>query len=252
MMYSELVRRIQPFYTDDDGHGDQGPRRRKKRTDAGQTRMTTRDRDALRWIGEMMVIRFDQLQRLLARWSTRAEKREMLAKTSTRDVIRRWAQRGYVVAKQLNGSVWIWLTVFGQEEAQLPYRKPFSGRTKDLDHYFYTNQVRLDLEDAYAEDNEPFAWTSQRELVRLRMKAGASHYADGLARSGELVAAVEVELTPKNSTESHEDLLALAQTYNHVWFYVSRRTKTNVANRLKRLEPTMQQAFTVIELEDTA
>ncbi len=122
---------------------------RKDRIDKGQPQWTDRDISCLCWIGHMRAIRYDQLQRLLARLSTyETSDPHRLSVSRTSQIIRRWAQAKYVVYRVVYARQpgWIHLTRKGMYHAGLAYRaEPPKDRL--LAHIYSINEVRLKLEE---------------------------------------------------------------------------------------------------------
>jgi hypothetical protein len=90
-------------------------RRRKPRRDRGP-RLTPRDPVMLRWMGEQYALRFDQIQRLLARFSTGALLTPgRVSESTARPTIDRWEMAGLVVSKKIladeQGYCWVTLAV---------------------------------------------------------------------------------------------------------------------------------------------
>jgi hypothetical protein len=97
----------------------------------------------------MRAIRYDQLQRLLARLSTyETSDPHRLSVSRTSQIIRRWAQAKYVVYRVVYARQpgWIHLTRKGMYHAGLAYRaEPPKDRL--LAHIYSINEVRLKLEE---------------------------------------------------------------------------------------------------------
>src|SRR5712691_3936759 len=129
---------------------------RMRRVDVS-ARLSTRDLEALRWVGEQYACRLDHLQVLLGRLGGR----EALSASAARSVVTRWetlgmAARGSFIAGEPS---WVWLTRRGLRQAGLAFRvvepKPWT-----LPHTAAVNRVRL-----FVEPRRPGArWRPEREL----------------------------------------------------------------------------------------
>lgn len=225
---------------------------------------TVRDEWLLPWIGEQMVVRLDQLQRLLGRDPQNKERNTLeegkVSVSSAKDVVRRWVRDGLVVSQVIyhRQPAYLWLTMKGQREAGLPYQKPFSGKTTRLRHYCYVNEARLWCEHKYGMSIE---WVSERRLVaqkdfvKIDTPAGVvEHYLDGLVRKYEddelYTVGVEVEISNKDKTRTIEILTALAGKYDNIAYFVIKDTLGSVGNRIRQLSEHDQEVFQVIELEE--
>jgi hypothetical protein len=205
------------------------------------------------WIGEMMVIRLDHLQRLLKKYSPRTTEGERVAKSTAREVVGRWydwnGQQLVDYATLLPGEEqYVWLTQEGQRLLQLPYRKTFSGSTDRLRHYYMVNEARLALEEMYA--GEPFIWLSERYLERTKEFVIGEHVADGVVVLGEERAAVEVELSLKSKERLISILRALAAMYPNVWYFTNKITDAYVRAGITWLSSEEQEVFDVINFDD--
>lgn len=201
----------------------------------------------------MMVVRLDQLQRLLGR-DAQAKTRQagMVGMTTAKDVLRRWVNSGLVESRVIyhKKPAFIWLTGRGQQEIGLPYKKPFSGKSEKLRHYYYVNAARLYIEEKYGSDAR---WTSERQLVARHQTVG-DHYVDGeitLHEDGDVYTyGVEVEISTKSEERTVQILTALAKEYGNVAYFVLPDTRGSVTNRIKQLSQDDQTVFQVIDLEE--
>jgi hypothetical protein len=229
----------------------QQTRQRKERSDKGALRFTPRDERVLRWIGEMMVVREDQLQVLLGRDAQRATQQSGLVALGTvARVITRWEKAGLVGVDRAFAHTprYVWLTLKAQRDVGLPYKKTFEPERKALlRHYYYVNQARLYVE---AKFGDTVAWVSERELFR-RKEHIDGHYVDGLVEFADGgVTAVEVEATVKPVVRTRTTMLALAEHYDTVTYFVLRSTRTSIERRIAELPGDVQEVFQVIALEE--
>jgi hypothetical protein len=205
----EEVRELARFGVEDLGIA------RKERSDKGSIKITGRDLEALRFIGEQYAVRFDQLARLLKR-----PEDGRLSESATRAVVARWEKAGLSASKKLiaGDPRFVWLTRKGLEEVGLAF-KPWSPTVVSLAHIFWTNQVRMHTEDRHPES----AWRSERELRNGRsmqtISTDASHDVDAEIHLPQGVVAVEVELTSKSVERRRSIMAQVAQRYATVWYF---------------------------------
>lgn len=138
---------------------------RARRKDRGKPRWTERDDYCLWWIGEQRVVRYDQLQRLLARESDYETARPgWLTASRTSQTIERWLKAGLVhyIKPYRRRPGFVYLSRKGLRFVELDYR--FSEpRESQLTHLSYINQARLKFEDEYGE--EEGEWISERAIL---------------------------------------------------------------------------------------
>ncbi len=187
-------------------------RKRKRRRDAGKTRLNQRDVFALTWIGQQYAIRLDQLQWLLGRYPGRGARRtNWISESSARDVVDRWETMGYVHAEILlpKDPMWIWTTRKAFVKTGLPYsyNNLEESSLGALAHLYAINAIRLRIE---ANTSNAY-WTSERELLRGQVRTKGKiflHRPDGVVRfaDGQTVA-IEAELSTKKPFELAENLV---------------------------------------------
>lgn len=134
---------------------------RKRRRDRGP-RLTPRDLAILRWMGEQYALRFDQLQRLLARYSTGAMLTPgRVSESTARHTIDRWELAGLVVYKKIlaNEPGYCWLTPAGLRTVGLPFRA-WTPQPYSFAHIFQCAQARMLLTEQYP----AWSWRSERWL----------------------------------------------------------------------------------------
>jgi hypothetical protein len=203
---------------------------RKKRKDAGQPRWTDRDYYALQWIGEQGVIRFDQLQRLLALespeiWYCNAA----LSSSATRNAINRWEAKRLVNSAHIASKEpkYYWLSNAGFQfvELNLPH---YSPRKFDIPYLLACNQVRLHLEILTCRNPQEFGdvqkcrFVSAREL-RSNHPEQMMHLPSGeywTQKQGILAVEVVIESIEKAEEHMRAYVQAKVGKYSQVWYFV--------------------------------
>jgi DNA-binding transcriptional regulator YhcF (GntR family) len=131
---------------------------RKRRKDA---RWTERDLDALRYIGEMHAMRFDQLRRLLTQLSPTPIEGELLSPARAWKIMRRWEQAKLACYQHVYHAQpgWVSLTGKGLRLVDLHFQgKRPSDRS--YEHLYWINEVRMGLKQ-----REPqMTWISERTI----------------------------------------------------------------------------------------
>jgi len=92
------------------------PTGRKKRKDTSVPRLTSRDELVLTWIGQQYAMRLDQIQELLGQLAGHgAAHEDAISESATLNVIARWKQAGWVMARRIDVEEpqWVWLTKKG-------------------------------------------------------------------------------------------------------------------------------------------
>src|SRR5258708_3088563 len=133
---------------------------RVPRKDKGKPRWTERDDYCLWWIGEQRVVRYDQLQRLLARESDHETVRPgWLSASRTTQTIQRWQKAGLVhyVRPYARRPGFVYLSRKGLRFVELDYHYS-EPKESQLTHLSYINQARLKFEDEY--DDGEGEWIS--------------------------------------------------------------------------------------------
>jgi hypothetical protein len=243
-------------------------RPRKKRRDAGKTRLNRRDCFALSWIEHQYGIRLDHLQWLLGRSPGRGAKhRGWVSESTARGVVNRWEEEGLVRVERLevDAPFWVWLTRKGLRRMGLTYsyrdlEKLKDGKGEDLKHLYAINAIRLDIE-MY----EPGArWVSERALLRGQVRIKGKdllHRPDAVVvlTDGQTVG-IEAELSTKKPFELDEILLELLRgeaylrrkadydrqtarslsrwdrsLYDQIWYYAPKTIRNQVRRARARL-----------------
>jgi len=161
------------------------PRPTRRRSDAGQVRLTLRDLETLRWIAEQYVIAGSALPLLLR-----------VAPGGARKWVQRMRRVGLLRSAVINGVMWHWPSARAMYDLDLawPATRP---KAVQLPHLHAIGAVRL----WHAASEPHLHWVAER-VVRSR----AQRIGDGFrppdaelwdASGSALVAAVEVELHPK-------------------------------------------------------
>jgi len=228
----------------------------EKRPHSGP-RFTESDLLCLRWVGEQGGAQFAQVQRTLARLSPNPEKLAtpgVLSVQRTRKKIARWRQEGLIEFKTFlaNEKGWLWLTRRCQEYVGLGDLRHYEPKLESLRHLYYVNQARLYIEQQRPAD----AWKSER-LIRYEQSAQpvgkkAPHIPDGLLMkaSGEVVAAIEVELTSKKKERILEILGELSHTYHRTWYFVAQPAWTVIETALSQLPEQRRKTVQLLALEE--
>ena len=201
-------------------------RSRARRADAGSVRVSARDVELLRIVGEQYAVTLPQLATMMdcsghaARW-LRA----------------RWERAGWAKGRALlvGEPVFVWLTRRGQTLAGIDYSvwRPNAGM---LAHIATVTDVRL-----HVLDRHPAAeWVCERELHRELAGAPGGrqrHRPDGLVVIDGREVAVEVELTLKRRARIEQIMTELVARYGSITYFAApapRRALTAVAADIGR------------------
>jgi DNA-binding CsgD family transcriptional regulator len=193
-------------------------RQRRKRADAGSVRVSNRDEELLRLVGEQYAISVEQLARLIGR-----------SPRTARWLRDRWKAAGWVESRKLTvaGPSFLWLSGAGRRIAGSPFRSWRPNPTLAV-HIEAVTEVRLLVE----RDLRLGEWLCERALAQQRSAdEGRGHLPDGvLLAAGERIA-VEVELTLKSRSRLDALLLELAHGYDRIWYFAA----PNLVPRLREL-----------------
>ncbi|HEU5004453.1 MAG TPA: hypothetical protein VFW71_16970 [Actinomycetota bacterium] len=210
-------------------------------------RLTPRDAQALRWVGEQYTCRLDQFAEVLGRIGGR----EPLSLSATRAVVGRWVGLSLAGrARLLVGEPeWVWLTTKGLRAAELPFG-PWEPKAWTVRHMGAVNRVRL-----FIEPRRPGArWRPERELRATRPDrrlADASPIPDGeLLDAGGNVIAIEVELSPKSITARRRAMQALVAHYEAIWYFASADCWAAVHDAACTVPPQLGDLVRIYALED--
>ncbi len=155
---------------------------RATRKDKGRPRWTERDDYCLWWVGEQRAVRYDQLQRLLARESDHETARPgWLSASRTIQTIQRWQKGGlaHYIKPYARRPGFVYLSRKGLRFAELDYRYS-EPRESQLTHLSYINQARLKLEEEY--DDEEGEWISERAILAEQERRSPGQRAPARAR----------------------------------------------------------------------
>ena len=181
-------------------------RLRKRRADAGSVRLSERDGQLLRLIGEQYAITVDQLARLIGR-----------TPRTGRWLRDRWRRAGWVESRQLTaaGPSFLWLTRAGTRVAGSPFRT-WRPNAALASHIEAVTEVRL-----LSEQHGLGLWVCERALAKSLCFATPvrAHLPDAVIATGDGRIAVEVELTLKSRARLEALLLELGRDYDRVWYF---------------------------------
>ena len=222
----------------------------KKRKDAG-IRLTPRDHILLRLSGEQYALRFDQAQRVMAKYSPNAKDLQtpgVLSDSATRHRLSEVEQAGLITYKKILVDVpgSLWLTTAGYRAAGLPFRFVVPA-SDDLNHIYWCAQVRLWLllnKPDYAEIWRSERW-QRRELDQKIKQVKVPDALMSLPQGGTI--AVEVERTVKGPVILVEVLRARAMIYDQVWYVCPPESIKAVQTAQAKLETLYQQKIVVYE-----
>lgn len=228
---------------------------RRTRSDKGRITLTPRDAAILLWVGEQYAVRLDHLGQLLGRHAQRTTHQAGLVQlTTVRRVVQRWLTCGMVRSKYLLAGEppWVYLTGKGLHELGLPFRE-LAPIVALAAHYYWTNQVRLWVEQHYPGDR----WVSERWLLKHQGEGDVLRptVADGEVHRGDpggdvTIIAVEVELTVKEFGRLQSILTARAEHYDGVWYFTTAATQKTLQRALDRFDPEVQGLFRLRRLDD--
>lgn len=227
-----------------------------KRPDSGP-RISKNDSACLRWLCEQGGGQFRQAQIILARQSPKPEKLAVpgiLSEQRTRKKIAKWRQAELIVCRTflMGEKEWLWLTRRGQEFVGLADLRYYEPKLESLRHLFYVNQARLYVEQQRTDG----IWKSER-IIRYEQPAliagkKAPHIPDGLLMKAtdEIIAAIEVELTPKKRERIVEILKELSSLYHRTWYFVSQPAWKTVESALAQLPEQQRKSIQLLRVED--
>jgi hypothetical protein len=184
-------------------------RQGKQRADCGSVRLSERDGQLLKLIGEQYAISVDQLADLIGRTHRTAR--------WLRD---RWRRAGWIESRQLTvgGPSFIWLTGAGVRVADSPYRT-WRPNAALLAHIEAVTETRTLLERRL----HVGSWVCERALAKM-LRGGSqlrAHLPDGVLDTGRERIAVEVELTLKSRSRLDDLLEQLGHDYDQVWYFAA-------------------------------
>ena len=223
-------------------------------------RLTPRDRLCLIWVALQYAIRFDQLQRLLYRYTPAEDRYKLkpgtdeLSLDRTYEMVHKWVTLDLIEKDTIlhGDKLWIWLTRAGLREIGLSFNYSGTPSSIRLAHLYFINQVRLAIEAKRPND----IWKSERQ-IRKELPPTAKgekqpHTPDAIftnTANGK-VTAIEVECHAKTDDELEDGLRELAITYKSVWYFTTRTTRRQVEAMLETFEPSMQKPFVLYDLAE--
>lgn len=197
-----------------------------RRADAGSVRVSVRDIELLRIVGEQYAVTLPQLALMMGR-----------SEHAARWLRSRWERAGWAKGRAVlvDAPVFVWLTRRGSSLAGLDYSvwRPNAGM---LAHIGAVTDVRLHVLDRHPRAT----WVCERELHReLAATNGRvqGHRPDGLVVIDGRELAVEVELTLKRRARIEQIMAELVARYGSVTYFAApavRRTLTAVAADIGR------------------
>ena len=221
---------------------------KRQRSDKGSVRLTERDLTSLLWIGEQYAIRIDQLARLLGRAAGRS-----LSESTTRIAINRWVRAGLAKSRKVTVREpgFVWLTGRGLREVGLSFKR-WEPSASTAAHIYWTNQVRLYVEEHHAE----FKWTPERELRAGRSMQTvsdiSSHVADAELHADGSFVGIEVELTNKSAPRRQSIMRVLADTYATVWYFAPSDVQRLLERTAAALDAERRERVRIYPLERVA
>jgi hypothetical protein len=238
------------------------PQVRKVRCDRGIRLLTVRDVWVLRWVLDQYAVRVDQVQQLLSRQPANRNKLSPgsggITDSGVLQVIARWREApAWVEYERIHSYApgWIWLTTLGERLLESPYTR-HNIRESRLQHRYYINAVRLDIERRHPE----YRWVSERSLLSQFSWRGWNevppHLPDGeIWIQPDRAVGVEVELSPKEDREVDNLLMELLARYWAVWYFVSDHDPVVsqawrvVVQARRRLAQSLQRRVQIIPLQ---
>lgn len=192
------------------------------------------------WVAEQSAVRRDQMARYLGRRSQRATKKPgEIGPTTLQDIIDRWCTLGLVqtYSRSKNEHDWLYVTAKGLRALNLPYNPWAPKPGSQFDHMFWVNEIRLLLEDRYAEGR----WVSERHIRHYR---ALTHYPDGefYPAQATTAIAIEVERSLKDSERLERILPWLVARYATTWYFaVEHEVLVRVRTKRKALSLAHQE-----------
>lgn len=185
-------------------------RRRARRSDTGDVRLTTRDIATLTWVGEQYAAFLPQLGRLLA-----------CSRGAAYHTRSRWIRAGWATGRAIRADQppLVWLTAEGLRmcELEFPTWRPSAAM---LAHVQAVNEVRLWV----AEVRPDWGWTCERELARRQERTAAGvrigHRPDALVETdaGQTIP-IEVERTQKKAARMEAIMREAVKAHGQVWYF---------------------------------
>jgi hypothetical protein len=180
--------------------------------------LTERDLRVLRLIAEQCAVTQPQLARLIGR-----------SEHTARSLRARWQRAGWVDGGVLllGWPPFIWLTATGQRACGIDYSTWRPAGLGRIPHLTACTDARLIV----AERRPDAVWTSERELLRTARIISAPrtrHMPDAEVAVDGRLAAVEVELTPKQQTRTEAIARELVARFDAVWYFAAAGARTQL------------------------
>jgi hypothetical protein len=207
----------------------------------GQISFTKRDLRVLLWIAEQSAACFDHVWDLLEQYAgPEADLTYEISESAARQIIARWQRAGWIAKKKVlfEDPFWIWPTTHVLHLLELPY-KAYEPSLSRLNHIYAVNAVRLSIEDVWPD----YHWISERQIrADLHYKKGdpLPHIPDAklITDKGALII-LEVEITPKRSSDLFDILVDLTNTYLTIWYFVTDQVRPTLEAALSKLDPAL-------------
>ena len=203
-------------------------------------RLTIRDEEAIKWIAEQQVIRFDTLQELFRIRKTPVSKSDLYS------ICERWKRLGYVKKEKIigNAPMIIWATSKAIKLAGLPIDKNEKfGKPSfsTIHHNCAVSAVRLEYEKI------GYKWICERSL---RQEFLSSHLPDGLAYNNEFRILIEVDRTQKKSKRLQNIMSVNARTsgINCVDYWVTNGLIEIANANLQKLQSDIRNRIRIFAL----
>lgn len=202
--------------------------------------LSPRDTDAIRLLADSYAMSLDHLAIRLGRQAKKETKvQNRLSLSAVRQVVKdRWIDKyGYTEWGKLLGSTphWVWPSEKGLRELNLSklydYQVPSYGA---LPHLHAINFVHLLLTGSMSDGT----WVSERVLKRTEKWEDGRHRPDGewIHPSGAYTA-IEIELADKGYKRVVNIVKNLLETYDDVWYFVSKEAEPTVTKAVDLLRP---------------
>lgn len=184
-------------------------RLRRRRADAGSVRLSNRDRELLRLVGEQYAVSVEQLARLIGR-----------TYRTGRWLRDRWRAAGWIESRQLaaGGPSLLWLTGTGARLCGSLYRL-WRPNAALAGHVEAVVELRLLLERQLCLGR----WICERSLAKDRRRPSLddAHLPDALLERPHGPVAIEVELTQKSRVRLAAIVEELSVAYSEVWYFAA-------------------------------
>jgi hypothetical protein len=219
---------------------DAAARARRRRSDAGERRLSARDVELLSIVGEQYALSLPQLARLMGR-----------SLHAARWLRSRWERAGWARGRALlvGEPVFVWLTRRGHRVAGSEYSlwRPNPGA---LPHIAAVTDVRLWV----AERHPRAEWVCERELAREARLVGIGHQhrPDGLVVLDGRELPVEVELSHKRPARRERIMRELVARYGQVVYFAPDGPRQQLEHTARLVGGDRVQVLGLPNREDTS